>query len=67
MRAEAAKMQDQAYRTEVIARAAAEGKTVTHEEMIAASTDIAEGAEEMAEGAAEMRAAAVAMETPEAE
>lgn len=67
MRAEAAKMQNQSYRTQMIAKAAADGKTITHEEMIAASTEMAEGAEEMAEGAKEMRAAAVAFENPNAE
>jgi beta-lactamase regulating signal transducer with metallopeptidase domain len=58
MREEAAKLRDRDYRERAIAKAAREGKTVTHEELLDAARGLEEGAEGMREGAREMREAA---------
>jgi len=52
---------DRAYRESVIARNAARGRAVTHEELIEAADGMREGAEGMREGAREMRRAAERM------
>lgn len=58
MEREAARLRDRDYRQRVIARNAARGETVTHEDLIEAAEGMREGAEGMREGAREMREAA---------
>lgn len=58
MEEEAEKLRDPAYRARQIARAAAEGRTVTHQELIDAIPKLQAGARRMVEGAARMRAGA---------
>ncbi len=61
MEQEAARLRDRDYRERVIARNAARGETVTHEQLIEAADGMREGAEGMREGAREMREAAQRM------
>jgi beta-lactamase regulating signal transducer with metallopeptidase domain len=61
MAREAAKLRDRNHREREIARAAARGHKVTHEELIEASEEMAEGAREMREAAKEMRREAETM------
>jgi beta-lactamase regulating signal transducer with metallopeptidase domain len=55
MAREAAKLRSREYREREIARAAARGDRVTHEELLEASEELAEGAREMRDAAKEMR------------
>jgi hypothetical protein len=55
MAREAAKLRNREYREREIARAAARGDRVTHEELLEASEELAEGAREMRDAAKEMR------------
>jgi hypothetical protein len=55
MAREAAKLRSREYREREIARAAARGDRVTHEELLEAAEELAEGAREMREAANEMR------------
>ena len=55
MAREAAKLRDRNHRERQIARAAANGDRLTHEELIEAAEELAEGAREMREAAKEMR------------
>ena len=61
MEEEAGKLRDPAYREKQIARAAAEGRTVTHQELIDAIPKLQAGAKRMVEGAARMREGAAKM------
>jgi Zn-dependent protease with chaperone function len=61
MEAQAAQFRDQGYRERVIAREAARGHRVTHEDLIEAANGLQEGARGMREGAREMRQAAQRM------
>ena len=61
MRAEAARLRNKDYREQQIARAAARGDKVTHEELLEAARGLEEGAEGMREGAREMRKSAAEM------
>ncbi|MEA3044041.1 MAG: hypothetical protein QOJ53_1718 [Sphingomonadales bacterium] len=61
MEAQAAQFRDQGYRERVIAREAARGHRVTHEDLIEAADGLQEGARGMREGAREMRQAAERM------
>jgi len=61
MEAQAAQFRDSAYRERVIAREAARGHAVTHEDLIEAADGLQEGARGMREGAREMREAAQRM------
>ena len=58
MREEADKLRDPAYRERQIARARAEGRTVTHRELINAIPKLRAGADKMLAGAEKMRASA---------
>ncbi|HEX9964618.1 MAG TPA: M56 family metallopeptidase [Allosphingosinicella sp.] len=59
MRAEAARLKSsKAYRDDVIRRNAARGERVTHEALLEAADEMADGAGEMLDGAREMREAA---------
>jgi len=58
MEEQAAHFRDRSYREQVIAREAARGHAVTHEQLIEAADGLEEGARGMREGAQEMRAAA---------
>jgi beta-lactamase regulating signal transducer with metallopeptidase domain len=58
MEAQAAHFRDRSYREQVIAREAARGHAVTHEQLIEAADGLAEGARGMRDGAREMREAA---------
>jgi hypothetical protein len=55
MAREAAKLRDRNHREREIARAAAHGERVTHQELLQAARELDEGAREMREAAAEMR------------
>jgi hypothetical protein len=55
MAREAAKLRSREHREREIARAAARGDRVTHEELLEAAEELAEGAREMREAAKEMR------------
>jgi beta-lactamase regulating signal transducer with metallopeptidase domain len=55
MAREAAKLRDRSYREREIARAAARGDRVTHEDLLEAAEGLAEGSREMREAAREMR------------
>lgn len=55
MAREAAKLRDRSYREREIARAAARGDRVTHEDLLEAADDLAQGSREMREAAREMR------------
>jgi beta-lactamase regulating signal transducer with metallopeptidase domain len=55
MAREAAKLRSREHREREIARAAARGERVTHEELLEASEELAEGAREMRDAAKEMR------------
>lgn len=55
MAREAAKLRNREYREREIARAAARGDRVTHEDLLEASEELAEGAREMRRAADEMR------------
>ena len=55
MAREAAKLRNREYREREIARAAARGDRVTHEELLEAAEELAEGAREMRDAAKEMR------------
>jgi hypothetical protein len=55
MARDAANLRNRDYRDREIARAAARGDRVTHEELLEASEELAEGAREMREAAKEMR------------
>ncbi|HEX8214936.1 MAG TPA: M56 family metallopeptidase [Allosphingosinicella sp.] len=57
----AAKLRSKDYREREIARSAAQGKRVTHEELLRAIPELQQGAREMREGAREMRAGAAEM------
>jgi beta-lactamase regulating signal transducer with metallopeptidase domain len=61
MEQEAAELGSQRYRERRIAEAAARGEHLTHEELIALSRDLRDGARGMREGAREMRRAAADM------
>jgi hypothetical protein len=61
MREEADKLRDPAYRERQIARAAAEGRRLTHQELIDAIPKLRRGAEKMLAGAEKMRASAAQM------
>jgi beta-lactamase regulating signal transducer with metallopeptidase domain len=61
MRDEARKLRSKSYRDEQIAKAAARGETVTHEDLLEAADGLQEGSEGMIEGAREMREAAAKM------
>jgi beta-lactamase regulating signal transducer with metallopeptidase domain len=61
MEEQAARFRDQGYRERVIAREAARGHRVTHEDLIEAANGLQEGAQGMREGAREMRQAAQRM------
>lgn len=61
MEEEAAKLRDPAYRERQIARAAEDGRTVTHQELIDAIPKLEAGAKKMVEGAARMREGAKKM------
>jgi beta-lactamase regulating signal transducer with metallopeptidase domain len=61
MAEQAARFRDRAYRDQVIAREAARGHTVTHEQLLEAARGMEEGARGMREGAEEMRRAAERM------
>lgn len=61
MKDEARKLRNRDYREQQIARAAARGERVTHEELLEAADGLEEGSREMIEGAREMRSAAVEM------
>jgi beta-lactamase regulating signal transducer with metallopeptidase domain len=58
MEEQAAHFRDRSYREQVIAREAALGHTVTHEQLIEAAESLHEGARGMRDGAREMREAA---------
>ena len=58
MEEQAAHFRDQGYREQVIAREAARGHRVTHEQLIEAAEGLTEGARGMRDGAREMREAA---------
>lgn len=55
MERQAEQLRDRSYRERLIARAAARGETVTHENLLHAAHGLAEGARGMREGAREMR------------
>jgi hypothetical protein len=55
MAREAAKLRNREHREREIARAAARGDRVTHEELLEAAEELAEGAREMRDAAKEMR------------
>jgi beta-lactamase regulating signal transducer with metallopeptidase domain len=55
MARESAKLRSREHREREIARAAAHGERVTHEELLEASEELAEGAREMRDAAKEMR------------
>jgi beta-lactamase regulating signal transducer with metallopeptidase domain len=55
MRAQASRFRDRNYRERTIAKEAARGHHVTHEELIEAASEMDDGAREMLEGAREMR------------
>jgi hypothetical protein len=57
----AIKLRSKDYRDREIARSAAQGKRVTHEELLRAIPELQKGAREMREGAREMRAGAAEM------
>jgi beta-lactamase regulating signal transducer with metallopeptidase domain len=57
----ATKLRSKEYREREIARAAAQGRRVTHEELLRAIPEMQKGAREMREGAREMRAGAAEM------
>jgi bla regulator protein blaR1 len=61
MEAEADRLRDPAYRERQIAKAAAEGRTVTHQELIDAIPKLREGSKKMLAGAQNMREAAARM------
>lgn len=61
MEEQAARFRDRSYREQVIAREAAKGRRVTHEELLEAANEMTEGAQEMREGAREMRESAQRM------
>jgi ribosomal protein L29 len=61
METQAARFRDRSYREQVIAREAARGHAVTHEQLIEAADGLAEGARGMRDGAREMREAAQRM------
>jgi bla regulator protein blaR1 len=61
MAREAAKLRSREHREREIARAAARGDRVTHEELLEAAEEMAEGAREMREAANEMRREAAEM------
>ncbi|PSJ40494.1 M56 family metallopeptidase [Allosphingosinicella deserti] len=61
MRAEARKLRNRDYREREIARQAARGHHVTHDDLLEAADGMEEGAEGMREGAREMRQAAKEM------
>jgi beta-lactamase regulating signal transducer with metallopeptidase domain len=61
MEEEAGKLRDPAYRERQIARAAAEGRTLTHQELIDAIPKLRSGARKMVEGAQRMREGAARM------
>lgn len=61
MEEEARKLQDRDYRERQIAKNAARGERVTHEDLLEAAEGMKEGAEGMREGAREMRRAAEEM------
>jgi beta-lactamase regulating signal transducer with metallopeptidase domain len=61
MEEQAAHFRDRSYREQVIAREAARGHNVTHEQLIEAAEGMQEGARGMREGAREMREAAQRM------
>ena len=61
MEEQAAHFRDRSYREQVIAREAARGHTVTHEQLIEAAEGLQEGARGMRDGAREMREAAQRM------
>jgi bla regulator protein blaR1 len=61
MEEEAEKLRDPAYRERQIAKAAAEGRTLTHQELIDAIPKLQAGARKMVEGAARMREGAARM------
>jgi bla regulator protein blaR1 len=61
MEAQAAQFRDQGYRERVIAREAARGHQVTHDDLIEAANGLQEGARGMREGAREMHEAAQRM------
>ena len=54
METAARRLRDPAYREQQIAKAAREGRTVTHEELLAMIPDLEEGARDMREGADDM-------------
>jgi len=58
MEEQAAHFRDRSYREQIIAREAARGHTVTHEQLIEAADSLQEGARGMRDGAREMREAA---------
>ena len=58
MEEQASHFRDRSYREQVIAREAARGHTVTHEQLIEAADGLQEGARGMRDGAREMREAA---------
>jgi beta-lactamase regulating signal transducer with metallopeptidase domain len=61
MREEAERLRSRDYRERKIAEAAARGRTVTHEELIEAISDLKDGSRDMIEGASEMRREAAEM------
>jgi len=61
MEEQARRFRDRSYREQVIAREAAKGHRVTHEQLIEAADGMEEGARGMREGAREMREAAQRM------
>ena len=61
MEEQAAHFRDSSYREQVIAREAARGHTVTHEQLIEAANGLEQGARGMRDGAREMRRAAQRM------
>jgi hypothetical protein len=61
MAEESVKLRRAEYREEQIAKAAARGELVTHEELIEAADGLEEGSKEMRDGAREMREAAERM------
>jgi beta-lactamase regulating signal transducer with metallopeptidase domain len=61
MEEEARKLQSRDYRAQQIARAAAEGRTLTHQELIDAIPKLRQGARKMIAGAEKMRASAARM------
>jgi hypothetical protein len=61
MRREAARLRDRSYREAQIRKSAAEGRPLTHDDLIEAARELEEGARGMDEGARDMRQAAIEM------